>query len=284
MIELRNVQVLRSKRAILQDITLRIHPGEVSVIIGMNGAGKSSLVRLLSGEWKPDAGTLLWKGKPLSDLKASESATFRATVPQQSDLRFNFTVREVVEMGRFPHRKTCASLNQKRIEQALEDVELLDRAESIATTLSGGEKKRMLLARALVQLSEARDVGEGILLLDEPTAHLDLHHQEKLLERMRSYASEGLTVIAVLHDLNHAARIADQLILLHQGYLLEAGPVSRAMHPERLSTIFGVQLKKITLPGQAPQWITLPSPLSNSSTYVKPLIQTKAPYDYVTST
>lgn len=264
MMVLQNIQVSRSKRCILSAINLKLIPGEVTIVIGVNGAGKSSLVRLLSGEWQPDAGNISWQGTPLSSAPPLDMARSRAVVNQQADLRFDFTVREVVEMGRFPLRQTSPAQLELSIDTALEEVDLLRHAHKKCTRLSGGEQKRMLLARAMVQLTEARTAGEGVLILDEPTAHLDLRHQELLLQSMRNRAAEGLAVFAVLHDLNHAARVADQLVIVHHGCILKSGTVDDVMDPELLSGIYGIPLERVDTPGHCPNWIS-PAPQKKSS-------------------
>ncbi|WFB37714.1 heme ABC transporter ATP-binding protein [Kiritimatiellota bacterium B12222] len=255
MMDLQQVSVIRNKRHILSEINFQLTPGQVSVVIGLNGAGKSSLVRLLSGAWKPSAGHILWNQQPLSLLNPATIAKFRAVVNQQSDLRFEFSVREVVEMGGYPHRSLSKATREKEVDQALTEVDLLSFANASATRLSGGEQKRMLLARALVQLHLSRKNGDGLLILDEPTAHLDIRHQEKLLETIRARAAEGLTVFAVLHDLNHATRVADQIILLQQGKLLAAGAVQDVMTPALLSQAFGTPLEQVHFQGRLPHWL-----------------------------
>ncbi|MDF3127809.1 heme ABC transporter ATP-binding protein [Kiritimatiellaeota bacterium B1221] len=255
MMQLKNIRVEKANRLILDAIHLQLNPGEVTVVIGVNGAGKSTLVRLLSGEWTPDAGEILWKGKALSGADPLQVARSRAVVNQQADLRFDFTVREVVEMGRFPLRQVSEKKIQEQVDAALSEVGLSDKSEARVTRISGGEQKRMLLARAMVQLTEARAEGQGVLLLDEPTAHLDLRHQETLLQSMRDRAAEGLAVFAVLHDLNHAARVADQLVIVHQGQILRSGAVEDVMCPELLSRIYGIRLERMAPPGHGPHWI-----------------------------
>lgn len=243
MMVLEKVRVVKARRHILDGVSLATRPGEVAVALGVNGAGKSSLVRLMSGEWRPDAGRVIWEGRPLHQRHPQEVARWRAVVNQQVDLRFDFTVREVVEMGRFPHA-TPRGVNATLVEAAIEEMDLTRLRERRVTRLSGGERRRVWMARALAQLAEARTRGGGLLILDEPTAHLDLRHQELLLRRMRMLAGEGVSVFAVLHDINHAARVADRVVLVERGKVVADGPPERVMTHERLSRLYGVSLRR----------------------------------------
>ncbi len=244
-----DVRVVKGTRHILDGVTLQTEPGTVTVVLGVNGAGKSSLVRLMSGEWTPTSGSVCWNATPIAHLTPRLLAQQRAIVNQQTELSFDFSVRDVVEMGRYPHRERGASLI---VEQALEEMELTRLASMAVTSLSGGERRRVWLARALAQLAEARKEGKGLLVLDEPTAHLDLRHQERLMAQVRTLADEGVSVFIVLHELNHAARIADRVVLMDRGRVVRQGPTAEVMTPDLLSRVFGLRLRQIS--GFSPRW------------------------------
>ncbi|MDA3873215.1 MAG: heme ABC transporter ATP-binding protein [Kiritimatiellae bacterium] len=260
MMRLEKAGVIRNGRRILHDITLELHPGKVTVVIGVNGAGKSTMVRLMSGEWGPDEGILLWKGGRLSDMDPMAVARRRAVVPQHSEYRFAFSVEDVVGMGRYPHRASTTSHNRRLVRQALEETGLSELGGRSVLHLSGGERRRVLLARALVQLHEARKEGEGVLILDEPTSHLDLGHQERMLTSMTDCAREGIAVFAVLHDLNHAARVAEHLALIDKGQILKIGAPSDVLRADVLSRVFGVRMESIPRPGHPSHWVPAVQP------------------------
>jgi len=262
MIAFEDVGMVKGRRHILQDVNLETTPGEVTVVLGVNGAGKSSLVRLISGEWTPSTGRVCWKGDSLSSLDPRSLAKERAVVNQQADMAFEFPVREVVEMGRYPHGSSDPAGS---VEAALEEMELIRLADVPVTRLSGGERRRVWLARALAQLAEARAGGRGLLVLDEPTAHLDLRHQERLLQRIRALASEGLSILVVLHELNHTARIADRVVLMHRGRVEAQGVTRDVMCPDRLSRVFGLPLCRVSTSGKGSRW--QPAGVTDSHTY-----------------
>lgn len=241
-IEAQAVSVSRNGKSILNGVSFRLMPGRVTVILGQNGAGKSTLVKLISGEWVPDSGRILWEGRDLRTLESRWLACRRAIVNQQLDLRFAFTVREVVEMGRYPHGDAGGRASENRVDEALGEMDLESMGPQPATSLSGGERQRMLLARAFVQLAEARRSGTGVLVLDEPTAHLDLRHQEHLLTQVVDWAASGLAVCVVLHDLNQAARVADDVILLEAGRVRASGGAADVLRADLLSEVYGVPL------------------------------------------
>ena len=255
MICFEHIEVARNGRTILRNVSFEARAGEVTAVLGVNGAGKSTLVRLLSGEWRASGGTLHWLGERLDAMSPETMARKRAVVNQHSDFRFDFTVEEVAGMGRYPHRESTAKMNRRLVREALLETGLGGLADRSALRLSGGERRRLLLARALVQLHEAREAGEGLLVLDEPAAHLDLGHQEHLLGCMRACTRRGLTVFTVLHDLNHAARVADRVVLLEQGEVAAVGNPSEVFQSDLLTRVFGVRVEAISRPGHPPHWV-----------------------------
>ena len=228
-------------KALVDGIDVQASAGEVLALVGPNGAGKSTLLRLLAGELDPSRGTVELGGRPLPAIGAAERARLRAVMPQETVLQFAFTVREVVAMGRHPHRGADTGRDGKAIESAMRWTEVLDLAERTYPTLSGGERSRTTLARVLAQEAP-------VLLLDEPTAALDIRHQERAMTVARSFADSGGAVVAVLHDLNLAAAYADRIALLDRGRLVGAGSPWAVLREDVLGAVFGHPVRVLRSP------------------------------------
>lgn len=227
---------------VLTQFTLGVHPGVFLGVIGPNGSGKSTLVRALSRALRPAGGRVLLDETDLyGDLSAREAAQKIAVMPQDTTVSLDFTVREVVRMGRAPHlpRRPFAgetSQDEQIVSEALcvAGVEAL--AERVVTTLSGGERQRVFLARALAQ-------QPAVILLDEPTSHLDLRHQTETLTRVRDLAHrQGKAVLAVLHDLNLAAAYCDALVLLQGGRIIAQGTPHEVLTAENLGRVYDARV------------------------------------------
>lgn len=228
-----DVSVVLDEVPIVAGIDMRVDPGEMVGIIGPNGSGKSTLLRTVYRALRPAAGAVLLGPDDVWRLSAKESARRTAVVAQETPSDFDFSVLEVVFMGRTPHKSLLAGDSDQDWEivaDALAKVDMLDKATRIYATLSGGEKQRVLLARALAQESR-------ILILDEPTNHLDIRAQIDLLELVRSL---GVTTLAALHDLNLAASYCDRLYMMQAGQVVAAGPVQEVLTPDLLATVFGI--------------------------------------------
>ena len=221
---------------ILDDISLSLHPGELVALIGPNGAGKSTLLRVLTGFLTPDSGRCLLDNKPLVHWSPDALSQRRAVMRQQSQLGFDWPIRDIVAMGRapWPGRENAAV-----VEEVMQLTGCAPLADRRYTTLSGGEQQRVQLARALAQLW-VNDAPEGWLFLDEPTSALDLYHQQHLLRLLRRLTSAGgLHVCAVLHDLNLAALWADRLLLLHAGRIVAQGDAQQVLSAASLQRWYG---------------------------------------------
>jgi iron complex transport system ATP-binding protein len=225
-------------KALLDDIDLSIPAGERVALVGPNGAGKSTLLRAMSGDISPSAGLVLLKDRDPRRYSPRELSLHRALLSQTVSVAFSFTVAEIVRMGAGERSGDAIAA---MVERALADVDLSPFRDRIIGTLSGGEQQRAHLARVLVQLEcgEAH-VGPGILLLDEPTASLDLRHQLDIVGLMRRCADRGITVVAVLHDLNLAAVAADRIVVLDRGKLAGSGAATEVITDEMLVRVFGV--------------------------------------------
>jgi iron complex transport system ATP-binding protein len=243
-----NIIYAVGNRRILDGVAADITPGRVVAVVGPNGAGKSTLLKILAGDTPPQIGTVLLNGRPLTAWNRGDLARQRAVLPQSPELAFHFRVREVVELGRHPY-SGCASPDDDRraIEDAMSATEIGPLAMRDCSTLSGGERHRTHYARVLAQLWRKPEAGETrILLLDEPTAGLDLFHQHAILAKARAMAKDGIGVLAVLHDLNLAAAYADTLIVLVKGRIDAAGPPRDVLTPDRIKRVWRVDCDVIT--------------------------------------
>ena len=237
-IEARDIHVRRGANPVLSGVSLGFRAGEVVVLAGPNGAGKSTLLETLSGELAPSSGEVLLDGATLPALSLEARARLRAVLPQRAQVAFDFTVRQVVEMGLHPHGIAATGTQGKRlVEEAILDMDLLRLANRPVTRLSGGEQQRAHIARTFVQ---ARGMERPLMLLDEPTGGLDYRHQYALADVLRRAARNGATIIVSLHDLSLAARIADRLILLESGCVVADGPPQALLTADRISSLYGL--------------------------------------------
>ncbi|MFC5890063.1 heme ABC transporter ATP-binding protein [Kitasatospora sp. CM 4170] len=217
----------------LAGASVRVRAGEVLALLGPNGAGKSTLLSVLAGDVPPTAGEVRLHGRPLAGYGAAELALHRALLPQSAELSFPFPAGEVVRMGRAPWAGTPAAAEDGAvIAEAMAATESTVFAGRPFTALSGGERARVALARVLAQRAP-------LLLLDEPTAALDLRHQELVLRVARARAAAGDAVVVVLHDLSLAAAYADRVVLLAAGATVADGPVAEVLRAPLLSEVYG---------------------------------------------
>jgi iron complex transport system ATP-binding protein len=226
----------------LADIGVRAAEGRVTAVIGPNAAGKSTLLRCAIGGLVPTQGRVLIDGEPAHRLSTTRLAQRIAYVPQRSVVSASFTVREVVELGRY-----ALAPSRRRIDDALEQLDLVQIAERPYPTLSVGQQQRAALARAVAQLS-----NDGHLILDEPTSAMDLRHVRETMTLLRRVAGDGATVLVAIHDLMLAASTADECWLLDEGRLVAAGPTQEVMDLERLRAVFGVGFEWVSRPGRNP--------------------------------
>ena len=250
-LEAHAVSLRRGGRFLLDRVSLELRPGELHAVLGANGAGKSSLLRVLAGEWTPHVGDVRLNGRPMRDWTLPERARQRAVLPQDDELRFGFTAEEVVGLGRLAVAGSRPADDATAVRVALVETGTLHLATRDHTTLSGGERQRVQLARVLAQLTAdgAADLHGRYLLLDEPTAALDLAHQHAFLSLARARAARGAGVLVVLHDINLAAQYADRISLLGEGRLIAQGGVAEVLTAEHLRNAFGSSLRFQPLTG-----------------------------------
>ena len=238
---LRGVACEVAGRTILDGVDLDVRPGEVLGLVGPNGTGKSTLLRTLSGVRRPAAGQVLLHGRPIAGYSSRARAQRIALVGQEEELLADLLVGELVALGRTPHRPPWAGgdrAERRAVLAALERVELADAIDRSVEQLSGGERRRVLLARGLAQEAP-------ILLLDEPTNHLDVRHQLALLDTIRGL---DRTVVLAIHDLDLAATACDRIALLHAGRLHAVGTPDEVLRPEIVRTAFGVRATPVVHP------------------------------------
>ena len=246
VLDAQGISVRAGERFLLRDVAMTVAPGERVALVGPNGAGKSTLIRVLSGELRAHAGAVRLKGEDIRSYPPRVLALHRAVLSQNIAVTFPFTVSEMVRMGAGDRGGARVGA---LIDNALDEVDLTDFRDRIITTLSGGEQSRAHFARVLVQLAcgEAAH-GPGVLLLDEPTAALDLRHQLDIAASAKRCAARGTAVIAILHDLNLAALFAERVIVLDRGAIAADGAPAETITDAMLDSVFGVAAQV----GQAP--------------------------------
>lgn len=219
---------------VLEDVELRVEEGDFLGLIGPNGSGKSTLLRIISHVLKPHQGIVYLNDTALEHLTQKAIARDVAVVPQETQTSFAFSVSDIVLMGRFPHLGRFQSENAEDLRiarEAMEKTQTLHLADRLITELSGGEKQRVVIAQALAQ-------NPRLLLLDEPTTHLDISHQLQILDLLKKLNLEGLTIISVFHDLNLAARYCRRLVLLNSGRIEVIGKAEEVLSPEVIRRVF----------------------------------------------
>jgi iron complex transport system ATP-binding protein len=245
LLQLRALGVRREGRRLLEGVSLEVAAGEFVAVVGPNGAGKSTLLRAVTGEW-PSDGEVHVAGRPRAQWDREALARRLAVMTQQPQLNFAFTVREVVALGRLPHRGAGARADRRVVDAVLSSLALEDFADRSYLRLSGGERQRVQFARVAAQIWEPAD--PALLLLDEPTSALDLAQQQSVLGLVQHLREHGAAVVAVLHDLNLAARHADRIAMLESGRLVCLATPEQALQPAVLRNVFGVEADTLTCP------------------------------------
>ncbi|MCR4427199.1 MAG: heme ABC transporter ATP-binding protein [Firmicutes bacterium] len=237
-VEVRDVHFKYPGLSVLHGVSFEVEPGIFFGVIGPNGSGKSTLLRVIGGVLRPCKGTVKYDGRDIAEFTPKDCARMVAAVAQANPVVFSFTVAEIVAMGRAPYIRRFSSETAEdwaRVRSAMDRTGVLHLADRYITELSSGERQRVFIARALAQ-------DPKVLLLDEPTAHLDVSYQVEICELAAALAhDEGLSVIAVLHDLNLAARYCDRLAMMESGRLFALGTPREIMTPANLLSVYGVR-------------------------------------------
>ncbi|MFP8954963.1 heme ABC transporter ATP-binding protein [Natrialbaceae archaeon A-arb3/5] len=238
--------------SVLEEVSLTIETGEFVGLVGPNGAGKTTLLRAISGALEPDSGAVEIDKTDVHGVSSRESSRLVAVVPQDTSLSFSFPVRDVVEMGRHPHRSRFSppdAADRVAVEDALDRTRTTDLADRPIDEVSGGQRQRVVLARAIAQ-------GTPALVLDEPTASLDINHQVETLELVRELVEDGRTAVAAIHDLDLAARYCDRLVLLADGGVHAAGSPADVLTADDLAATFDANATVTTNPITGAETVT----------------------------
>jgi iron complex transport system ATP-binding protein len=254
-LQCQDLSLLLGGRRVVDKFTVELRAYEWTAIVGPNGAGKSSLLQLLAGLRAPDGGQVLLHGRALTSWPARERAQQLAWLAQQGEAEGDIAARDVVRLGRLPHQGlmgAMTSADEAAVQQAMLDTECQAFADRRLNTLSGGERQRVLLARALA-------VGASVLLLDEPTTHLDAPHQRALWRSLAACARDGATIAVVLHDLT-LALAAPRVLVMDQGRLVADGAPADAHLRAALVAVFGGAFEITAVPtNSGPRWVAVPS-------------------------
>ena len=242
MLSASNITFRVGNKPLISDISVAFSPGKLHLIIGPNGAGKSTLVKVLARLLRPQAGTVAYDGIDIAKTNEAELAKRRAVLSQAIEVAFPLTVREVVMMGRYPHfGGRPGPADEQIVDEVMQHFDVTEFSDRNYQTLSGGERQRVNFARVLSQLWEGAPSTCRYLFLDEPLTFLDIRHQIDFLKKIRSFtdASDVVTV-GVVHDLNLAARFADQIVLLDRGRIVATGSATEVLTTEQIEKVFEV--------------------------------------------
>jgi iron complex transport system ATP-binding protein len=236
------------KKQILRDVSFALHPNEIIGVVGPNGAGKSTLIKLLTKVLTASSGEIMLNSQAVEKMGRLELARQLAVVPQSGELPADYRVYDLVMMGRTPHLGFLARESKRDhdlVQSVMQRTDTWQFRDRFANDLSGGEKQRVVLARALVQ-------EPSYLLLDEPTNHLDLKYQIEVLSLVRQEVQRGLGALVVLHDLNLAARLCDKLLVMQQGCVVAEGKPSEVLTESLLSSVYGTNVSVLQQVGSSP--------------------------------
>lgn len=253
LLEVASISVRVGSKTLLEDINLSFERGQGVALIGPNGAGKSTLLRVLSGDLTPRSGHVYLNGRKLASYPPQILANHRAVLSQQIAVAFPFTVADILRMGASEQRGAKVDA---LVEATLAELDLIDLADRAITVLSGGEQQRVHFGRILVQFAHGQERdGSGILLLDEPTANLDLRHQLGMLEILRRRVAAGALVVAVFHDLNLASLFATRIVVLNHGRVDCEGRPDEAITQPMLERVFGIETRVGQEPASAAPFV-----------------------------
>uniref|UniRef100_A0A7C4TAM9 ABC transporter ATP-binding protein n=1 Tax=candidate division WOR-3 bacterium TaxID=2052148 RepID=A0A7C4TAM9_UNCW3 len=244
IIELKNVCFAYNSSEVIRNLSCTFKESMLTGIIGPNGAGKSTLLRIIGGILTKFQGEVLILGEDLKEIKPLKRAEKIGFVPQETNFTLNYRVEDIVAMGRYPYLKPFKSLGREdllAVEEALECTELTEFRKRPILSLSAGERQRVIIARALAQRPR-------ILLLDEPTSHLDLHHQWTIMEILKNLTTQKMTVIIVHHDLNLASLYCSHLLLMSEGRIYAQGTPIEIITPENLKNVYKTEIEIIFHP------------------------------------
>ena len=244
-IEVSSVSYLKNKKLILDEISFGIELGEILCILGPNGSGKSTLLNLISGNLSPTKGDIYIEGQNIKNISIEERAFIRSVMSQSQAIVFDFTVREIVEMGWLQRGLINFSQNfEEAFSRAINDAAIGDLIDKKFNILSGGEQRRVHFARTLLQSwRPSNSVEPKYLLLDEPTANLDIKHEQRLMKIVKKKAEDGIGVIVILHDINLAAKYSDKILILDSGIMKNFGKTFDVLNKEILEEVYDLPIE-----------------------------------------
>tara|TARA_B100001115_G_scaffold62197_1_gene46134 strand:+ start:39 stop:812 length:774 start_codon:yes stop_codon:yes gene_type:complete len=240
-----SINIELNNRTILKDVSLNINQGEIISVIGPNGAGKSTLLKSLAGDIKPSEGNIYYDQKNIMAIDIQERAFTRSVMSQLQQVAFDFSVKEIIEMGWVDRGESAyADEFENAVMEVVSKCGVIDLIDRNFNTLSGGEQRRIHFARTLLQLWRPSDSSDPkYLLLDEPTANLDLTYEVKLLNIVKDVSREGAGVMLVLHDLNLAAKFSDKIVLINDGSIVKIGDPKEVLEANILSSVYNIDIK-----------------------------------------
>ncbi|HEX8455948.1 MAG TPA: heme ABC transporter ATP-binding protein [Pyrinomonadaceae bacterium] len=255
MLAASNITFRIGNKALISDVSVAFAPGRLHLVVGPNGAGKSTLIKVLAGLLRPQQGSVEYEGADVQRMSEAELAKRRAVLSQAIEIAFPLTVREVVMMGRYPHFGSRPSIaDEEIVDELMEFFDVTGFGDRNYQTLSGGERQRVNFARVMAQLRRAHIAEPATpsafpppsscryLFLDEPLTFLDIRHQIEFMKQVRGFASAAdVVTVGVVHDLNLAARFADQIVLLHGGRVVANGAPPEVLTADRIRDVFGVE-------------------------------------------
>jgi len=241
----KDISLFYDEKEILKDISIEIREGKITTLLGPNGAGKSSFLNIISGDLDFYNGEVLYNQRNLKEINIQEKAFFRSVMAQSQPIVFDFSVKEIVEMGWLEKGNIKYSDNFKTaLNEVLIDCDIDYLKNRKFNTLSGGEQRRVHFARSLLQLwRESNSVDPCYLMLDEPTSNLDLFHQIKMMNAIKKLSTEGIGIFMILHDLNLAFKYSDYIAILKNGKIISFGEPKSIINDDVLSSAFGVKIQ-----------------------------------------
>ena len=240
-IELKKISYKIKNKTILKDVNLELKIGKISSLIGPNGAGKSTLVNLISGDMKPTKGEIYYNNTNIEKVSLVKRAEIRSVLSQSQSVIFNYYVREIIEMGWIEEIKIKSGLFEKCLKKVINECNLTKLINRKYNTLSGGEQKRVQLARTMIQLYENYEKNKFIIL-DEPTSSMDPKHVVNLIRLMKTKIKIGYSVFMVIHDINLAYQISDEIILLKNGEIFDQGLTKKIITKENIKKVFDMSI------------------------------------------
>lgn len=251
MLKLQDIHYKVGEKQILSNMNIQFAPGELHMIMGPNGSGKTSLIKIASGQIENYSGQVLLDNQFIHEIPAPTLATYRSYLSQQNNIPFPLKVTELIQMGRYPHYEYQASKKDMEIvKEVIDKLEITHLQNRDFNTLSGGEQQRVQFARVLAQVWEKVANNNRYLFLDEPLNNLDIQYQKYLLQTIRKFINADIVVIMIVHDMNWALAYADKVYFLNEGALVAGGKPAEIITSQLIAEVFKIDAQIIKVPGQ----------------------------------